>query len=284
MKTALKISLLLNLGLLGWLIVSQVHQVKPVVEPGHDPAAPTQSPATVMTSPPSNQSPAKPSPFRWDQLYARDYHVYVKNLRAIGCPEPTLRAIVAADVHAVVQPEATELEKKLSELANSSWVDQIGSRTNVEAWKADLLHLPDEEAAMLADCLGETTDTASPVPAPCKHSLPMADANALMAAPLIAQPVNLAVLNLDPGQVQAITDLQKIFLQKIGGPNQDPSDPAYQARWRTAREEVDNMMKGLIGDQAFLDYQQQAFANAQAQSAHSVQPANSSTVPSATAN
>jgi hypothetical protein len=36
--------------------------------------------------------------FDWQQVESEDYRTYVKNLRAIGCPEQTIRDIVAADV------------------------------------------------------------------------------------------------------------------------------------------------------------------------------------------
>jgi len=82
-----------------------------------------------------------------------------------------------------------------------------------------------------------------------------------LVEPLIAQPVDITALNLDGGQLQAIQDLRKGFLEKIGGPNQNPNDPAYQARWRAAQAEADNLMQGMLGDQAYQDYQLLASAN-----------------------
>jgi len=35
--------------------------------------------------------------------------------------------------------------------------------------------------------------------------------------------------------------------------------------WRTAQAEMDDLMQGLLGNQAFEDYQQQVLANAQRQ-------------------
>jgi hypothetical protein len=272
MKKTFIISVSLNLALLGCLAFFPVNRVKPAAKtlPPVVASVPTPAAATV-TSPKSSPPPAAgPRPFQWRQLYAGDYHAYVKNLRAIGCPEPTLRAIVAADVHAVFQPRENELEKKLSDLANSSWTNQLAAWNRQQTWKSELLHLPDEEAAMLASCLDETSsaaltaDTGAPATTGRQAD---ADAGEPIVAPLVSQPVDLAALNLDEGQVQAIADLQKTFLQKIGGPGQDPNDPAYQARWRVAQAEVDNLMQGMIGDQAYQDYQMQAFARAQAKTA-----------------
>ena len=283
MKTVFGISILLNLGLFGWLLIAPGHRVKPVAEPvvATQPPAPV-SPPTAL--PLSNSAPASPEPFHWSQLYAREYHAYVKNLRAVGCPESTVRAIVAADVHAVFQPEVNALKKKLSALANGSWTSQIGSQTNAEAWQAELQQLPDEESAMIADYLGETVATPSPLPVTRKRRQPIADPDAPIEVPLVAQDVDLATLNLDEGQLQAIDDLRKIFMQKIGGPNQDPNDPAYLARWRTAQAEVDNLMQGMLGNQAYLDYQQLAFTAAQAHSAQNPQSPDASTAPGTTGN
>jgi hypothetical protein len=279
MKTAFRVSILLNLGLLSWLLIPPIHRVKPVAEP----IVATPPPAPAML-PPSNPAPANPEPFHWNQLYASNYHAYVKNLRAIGCPESTLRAIVAADVHAVFQPEVDELRKKLSDLAGRSWAGQISSLTNAEAWQAELQQLPGEESAMIADYLGETVATPSPLPVTRKRRQPVADPDAPVEVPLVAQDVNLTTLHLDEGQLQAIDDLRKIFVQKIGGPNQDPNDPAYLARWRTAQAEVDNLMQGMVGNQAYLDYQQLAFAAAQAHSAQNTQSADASTAPGTSGN
>jgi hypothetical protein len=39
------------------------------------------------------------APFNWQQVESPDYRVYVKNLRAIGCPEATIRDIIVADIN-----------------------------------------------------------------------------------------------------------------------------------------------------------------------------------------
>jgi len=277
----------LSLGLLGGLMARPlVRPSKPALPSTPLVVEPHTASATITTLPPPNPAPTKPESFQWSQLYAPDYHVYVKNLRAIGCPEPTLRAIVVADVHAVLQPVSAKLEKQLSDLAHSSWVDQVRFRTNAENWRAELLRLPDEEAAMLADYLGEKPPPGAKPPGAsddlAAENQAQSEATAQAPAieiPLLAQPVNLAALNLDSGQLQAIADLQKSFLQKIGGPNQNPRDPAYQARWRAAQAEVDNLMEGMIGNEAWQNYQLQAYANNQGQWSPNPRSANATGAP-----
>ena len=36
--------------------------------------------------------------FSWQELESQDYPTYIKNLRAVGCPEQTIRDIIIADV------------------------------------------------------------------------------------------------------------------------------------------------------------------------------------------
>lgn len=38
-------------------------------------------------------------PFNWEQVESPDYRVYLANLRGLGCPEPTVRDILIADVN-----------------------------------------------------------------------------------------------------------------------------------------------------------------------------------------
>lgn len=258
MKTVLKISILTNLVLLAGLVLLRLgNQPKPITE--------LPQPAITTTHmAETGKPPVNLEPFQWRQLYAKDYHVYVKNLRATGCPERTLRAIVSADVHAGFQQRIDELEKNLSGLSKGSWTDQLGAWKSREALKKKLLQLPDEEAATLADCLGEKIAGSAAATLARTTRTKSARVEEPIVAPLVAQPVDILALHLDSGQLQAITDLQQSFLQKIGGADQDPNDPDYRARWRLAQAEVDNLMQGMLGDQAYQDYQLQVFANAQA--------------------
>ena len=42
--------------------------------------------------------------FNWRQLESEDYRTYIERLRAIGCPEPTIRDIVIADIDQLMAP------------------------------------------------------------------------------------------------------------------------------------------------------------------------------------
>src|ERR1041385_3933781 len=50
---------------------------------------------SLATSPAAN---APVAPFNWRTIESDDYKKYVTNLRAIGCPEATIRDIIGADL------------------------------------------------------------------------------------------------------------------------------------------------------------------------------------------
>lgn len=243
MKIAMKISVWLNLMVLAGSIsfVMTKHKASPA--PIISDATPGSS-AVKIEIPPDLRS-TNPPPFRWSQLDADDYHVYVKNLRTIGCPEPTVRAIVSADVDSVYQNYRRDLDRKLAGLENSSWPAQLEAFNSEQKLKDEIQRIPAEEAAKIADLLGQkpvAIATLSPSIKP-------------VAVPLVLQEVDLSALNLNESQKQLIASLRQDFIQQIGGLNQNPEDPDYLMRWQKAQPEMDDILKGMIGTSAFENYQ-----------------------------
>lgn len=64
------------------------------------PATPAPVPVTVITN-----IVAATNDFRWAQLESEDYRDYITRLRAIGCPEQTIRDLVIADVDKMFAPK-----------------------------------------------------------------------------------------------------------------------------------------------------------------------------------
>src|SRR6185503_2879227 len=54
-----------------------------------------QGAEAVRLHPPPAETSAR---MHWNMVESKDYPVYIGNLRAIGCPEPTIRDIIYADV------------------------------------------------------------------------------------------------------------------------------------------------------------------------------------------
>lgn len=105
----LSLSLAFNV-LLATLVVRSVLFPTRQTEPTPEPAAsqPSQTPphtsrtATANPPEPATTTPQTPAPgprrFTWEQVESPDYREYIANLRAIGCPEETIRDIITADV------------------------------------------------------------------------------------------------------------------------------------------------------------------------------------------
>jgi len=248
MNKPLQVSLLLNAVLLGCLVFIWTTRL-PVAAPAAPPL-PSVVPLPVVSAPkPAVLPPPPPSPFRWSQLYSSDYHKYVKNLRAIGCPEPTVRAIVTADVDSVYQIIASRLEQKLAALAKTSFSDQLNSAGSEQSLHDSLQKLPAEEAAKIADLLG--LKPAQPTAAVAEVSEPAG----AVPMPLVMQNVDLSTLNLTADQTQEVSQIKQDFLKQIGGANQDPSDPAYQVRWKIAQSDADDMLEAILGNDVYTRYE-----------------------------
>jgi hypothetical protein len=249
MKTSLQISLVLNLALMGALIFIGVDRLKMAVQTTSPADPPMVAAGAVPTKPGVPQS--EPAPFRWDQLYSKHYSDYVKNLRAIGCPEPTVRAIVAADVAAAYRALARQMEQKLAAVANGSWSNQLSSASYVQALKKALQKIPDEEAAKIAGLSAVN-------PTPVTTAVATAPATSL-TLPLVLQNVDLSALNLNNDQKQEIASIRQDFLQATGGANPSSIAPADQAGWQNAQTRADTILEGIIGYDAYAQYQLAAY-------------------------
>ena len=70
------------------------------------------------------------------------------------------------------------------------------------------------------------------------------------------------MLTLNPQQAQVVNDLRQKFIAEVGGPNQDPNDPAYSQRWQTSQPAVDLDLWSTLGINAFQAYQIAAWTKA----------------------
>jgi hypothetical protein len=65
--------------------------------------------AAATNEPAATPPPATNAPFHWSMIESTNYEVYVANLRAIGCPEPTIRDIITGEVDELFMKKATAL-------------------------------------------------------------------------------------------------------------------------------------------------------------------------------
>ncbi len=97
--------------------------------------------------------------FDWRQVESSDYGAYIKNLRAIGCPEQTVRDIVVADINALFDGK-----EKTAQRTNQVEFWHPGNGPLSVALKGNLeeLHTRFEKvrSSVLKQLLGEATDVA----------------------------------------------------------------------------------------------------------------------------
>ncbi len=116
MNLRTKLSLTLNALLLGFVVWLACAGPRPELgadSPHHltkrGLRAKPQSTLPSLTSEPLPEVVVVREAFDWAQLESADYHDYVANLRAIGCPEPTVRDIIIADVNELFAPRVKAL-------------------------------------------------------------------------------------------------------------------------------------------------------------------------------
>jgi hypothetical protein len=93
--------------------------------------------------------------FHWSQLESEDYRVYAANLRALGCPEATVRDIMSADVNELYCRRVNELvapaQSRFWELmANPQQFQKL-----VEEKEKELSELNSQRKTLLQELLGK---------------------------------------------------------------------------------------------------------------------------------
>jgi hypothetical protein len=251
MKSRLNISLSLNLALLAlviYLLTGRQKKHDPIVDAAA--AGEVTTTAVPVVSAPTIVPVAKGEPFRWSQLEASDYKIYISNLRNVGCPEQTIRDIITADVDASVYADRRKpLEKKRA--ANGSASSLVRESAQMELEK-----LNDEETALLAELLGSPVNSSNQLAADVSTPSPSRTlrdraAEAPSVMPVVLRDVDLSGLNLSAGQSNVIAGLRQKFVDEVGGANQDPGDPAYRERWNQAQANADDRLKAMLGLRAY---------------------------------
>ena len=261
-KLAISISVGLNVALTAVLVLCMApsrQSLMTVDSPAPFTPAPLLREDVVSASNPGS-AVTENEPFRWSQIESGDQKKYVSNLRSIGCPERTLRAIVASDLDAIYEKRARELEQKLADVKNASLSVRLSSLGDEASLREQLQRLSAEENSQIDDLLGSnpaspraTPDLAAAVPA--RTQMQSVRAPVAPQMPLVLQNVDVSALGVNSEQMQVIEDLRQSFSEAVGGPDQNPSDPAYLARWQRAQPEIDNQLRGLLGVRVFENFE-----------------------------
>jgi hypothetical protein len=144
-----------------WLYVSVAFNVFAAVclyvavEPFKDPAPP-ESPGYIGTIVRTNVV-VRHENYTWDQLSSTNYAEFVKNLRAFGCPEPTIRDIVCTEINRIyARRRVTDVD-----YPNYQWWRSDPDPELVEAATAKIQSIETERRGVLTTLLGPGWDTES---------------------------------------------------------------------------------------------------------------------------
>jgi hypothetical protein len=228
-------------------------------------------------------------PFNWSQLESSDYRTYVANLRSIGCPEQTIRDIVAADLdNAYYAP-------RRQALAQSAAAAGVIDTTLPDPVVNEMQQLGNQESSLVAQLLASkaaatqastagavASDAFAPIVSPILPGMPTAAQKA--PANSTTEPVSTPAASVAPSQPSLGNGLANSPAQlpistspvavaagsSIGNdaaqstppvtsaPSTDPTS-ALVSKWDLARRNADFSLRGLLGRQGYLDYMDQQY-------------------------
>lgn len=121
-RNLLLASILLNVSLLAgfaWHInrapVAADAKPAPASATAAAPAGPAKRGSATGTEPAPMAPAARAEAFNWRNVESEDYKKYIANLRAIGCPEETIKDIIIADVNKLYAPKLAALNRPATE-------------------------------------------------------------------------------------------------------------------------------------------------------------------------
>jgi hypothetical protein len=126
--------------------------------------------------------------FTWAEIESNDYQTYIKNLRAIGCPEPTVRDIIVAEINSLFERRrATEVIT-----GEQQWWRSVPDPQVIAAATFKLQELAAERRTLLTELLGPNWENTNNVPSG-------------FTAPILDGPI---LGKLSPEVKQAIRDIE----------------------------------------------------------------------------
>ncbi len=246
LRIALLVSIVLNLGLAA-VLYYLAHMAPPesfaTPLPGLKAAAPTNTVKTRVI--------VRKQFFSWDEIESDDYATYILNLRAINCPESTIRDIIVADINQLYARKQASIVGTSDQHWWRSTPDPESLQATADKFKA----LETERRDLLTQLLGSGWDVASYNP---NLTFPTASAIDLSGPVLgeLSSEAKQAVRRItSEGQKrqQAYIEAQ----QKEG----QPVDPAELARLRQdTRQELSQVLNPMQLEEYLLRFSTTAAA------------------------
>jgi hypothetical protein len=182
--------------------------------------------------------------FTWRQVESTDYRTYIANLRAIGCPEPTIRDIIAAEVGILYDRKRAEVI-----VPEQQWWRLEPNENVSSAAAAQFEHLEAERRALLADLLGPNWEPPS--------ASEMIAFNLRLDGPILSSLPAKTKMALHDLEAHAMKRRQDYIeaQQKLGG----AADPAQLERLRQdTRNELAEILAPPQLEEYLLRYSQTA--------------------------
>jgi hypothetical protein len=156
-RRLLLISTIANLCLIGGMLWLTKREPRSLTAPAaHVPssAVVTASPTSSPVPDPAAVTPAKPAQsFDWRLVESEDYKKYIANLRAIGCPEETIRDIISADVKKLFESRKRSLNASTNKYEYWKAGNPLAGMINEEKIKQSQ-ELAKEKRELLKELLG----------------------------------------------------------------------------------------------------------------------------------
>jgi hypothetical protein len=230
----LLISIFLNLTLIGWIISLRVAHSRQITSAATTNAttkirAPADQSKAAHDFPPQFVATHQASPFDWRQVESPDYKEYIANLRAIGCPEKTIKEIVTADV------------KDLFSARRAA----ITQTNHYEYWQATPVNLSEEQRKQLQELSIEQSEVLKAL----GIELSAADLFALHYGGVIATKRELELEFLSEPKRQSLNDLLFGMAQQRLAAGDD------QRKLHDLEEQTQSAIKSLLTPDEFRDYE-----------------------------
>jgi hypothetical protein len=187
-------------------------------------STPAPSVPVARTAPAPAVPPAPtpvPRPFHWSQVESTNYFTFVANLRAIGCPEQTIRDIVEADLKAVLLAAVSAVQGSTNQSTEAHAAGPVrgSASTHIKKMVSMIVNDSGRESSATAPRLSATptADPAHEITGGVSRRIPDLSAVADTGQPRTTDPepsIGLA----EPTPVDRYRDLAALIRKHYGGP------------------------------------------------------------------
>lgn len=223
-------------ALLGWLL-TRARPVETPNRPFRTAAAPMPAAAgdaaPIPDVDPGPKPPAAELPFHWSQIASTNFVLYRDQLRALGCPEPTVRDIIESEINAWF----AQRRRPITDAVQRRFWDAIaqGGKDSFDWFKDAFRALHDERQELLERILGKPAR---------QDAVELADSRTDWAREYAWLP---------PAEQARVLALEEERWRKIRALETEIGDREWTAEDRARRQELDKTFQAArrdaLGDQ-----------------------------------